>query len=131
MKHVLTFFIMLFALAGCTQDNLQFSQVKLVTSSETVPADKVWKVVGVAGTRFIEQSTSSSYDPTRTLILINGTQIDVGGVNSASHTMSASSTFRTLYANTPTTFPLWLPAGASLAVSTNVNYISVIEFNIQ
>jgi hypothetical protein len=27
-------------------------------------------------------------------------------------------------------FPLWLPAGTTLAASTNMRYLSVIEFNI-
>jgi hypothetical protein len=27
-------------------------------------------------------------------------------------------------------FPFWLPAGATLAASSNVTYLSVIEFNI-
>jgi hypothetical protein len=27
-------------------------------------------------------------------------------------------------------FPFWIPSGSSLAASTNVSYLSVIEFNI-
>jgi len=142
-KSILTLvFLSLLGLMSYGQGNLQFNQVKLVSTQETVPSGHVWKVVGVAGQRVIEHdilastgtTAPTSINPARTIIIINGTNIDVGlsnpstGAGAGTGGATAVRSWSSLYVNTPTTFPLWLPAGTTLAASTNINFISVIEF---
>ena len=47
MKQLLLIVLMLGFTVIQAQGNLQFNQVKLVTTLETVPAGKVWKVESV------------------------------------------------------------------------------------
>lgn len=145
MKKIfsLTAFLLLATMVLHAQDNLVFSQVKLVTTSESVPTGKVWKVVGVAGSMVIKHNRTGTtvnghpvMAPNENSILINGTAVSVGNPSvgaGAGNGYSSSSygALSTIYANVPTTFPLWLPAGTSLAVSDNVSFISVIEFDVQ
>lgn len=120
------------------QGTLQFNQVKLVSAtSETVPTGKVWKVENVAGSRVLQyqiSSTSTSdFNPADQAILINGNAVTVTqavATGAGSGTGNTSWRASYTYAASPTDFPLWLPAGTTLAASTNVTYISVIEFNI-
>ena len=113
------------------QGNLQFNQVKLVTTLETVPAGKVWKVESViyniASTATGYQTgaggcNSTSYESTA--IEVAGVPTKVGqGTQPASYS-------NLVYTHSYTILPLWLPAGTSLSGGTCVNKISVIEFNI-
>jgi hypothetical protein len=103
--------------------NLQFNQVKLVTNLETVPTGKVWKIESVLGDVL---SSSCSTQPMHR-ISINGNPITVS--------VNSDIGFNT-YCNgwsgivSVTTLPIWLPAGSTLAINSNVFSISVIEFNI-
>lgn len=120
---------------------LEFNQVKLVTTEETVPAGYVWKVESVLGNATTVASNMNSYTSTPSLpaahtILINGNTIAVadqlalnawyntGGGNSA----SALERIITYSKETCTTLPIWLPATSTLAIGSNVSAISVIEF---
>jgi hypothetical protein len=110
------------------QGNLQFNQVILVSSIQTVPANKVWKIENASlsittNITFSLTDQISSGDGKRMAsftYLINGTT-NYGGMG------TTNSSF-----NSPPdhVFPFWLPAGTTLAAGTNVNYLSVIEFNI-
>ncbi len=126
MRFVFPFF--LFAMIAClsvsnlsAQFTLQYNRTLLVNSSQTVPSGKVWKVESalISSSLGISVGTSSAQSNT-SAILING-----GSVFFASTWGSSSATS----AVTLTTFPIWLPAGTTLAPSTNVSNISVIEFN--
>ena len=82
---------------------LQFSQVLLVTTTQTVPANKVWKVEGI-----IPTSAEAIY-----YISINSSTCLIARVD-----------------NIKGALPIWLPAGTTLAASSNVFRVSVIEFTV-
>ncbi len=132
MTLLLAVAILGFSLNGRAQGSLQFNQVKLVTSLETVPANKVWKVVSVV---FDIGTTSSGAMSSTSSSCSSGTyysrSIVVNGVNTKTgegmHTASYSSLS---YAHGYTELPLWLPAGATLSGGPCNNQISVIEFNV-
>lgn len=120
--------IAIFALAcsvGLTAQTLQFSQVKLVTTQETVPAGKVWKVEGFFPTTYTRFTSSSSITEAYVYNFV---------INGANRPVGATSFMTTYFAlnlqATTIQFPLWLPAGTSLAAGSYVGEISVIEFNI-
>ena len=109
------------------QGNLQFNQVKLVTTVQTVPAGKVWKVesaqYGGGATFTINNSGPNPINGVMS-IQVNGTTIFLNIItNSGSSAYPAIST-------TGQTFPIWLPAGSTVAASTNTAYVNVIEFNV-
>ncbi len=131
MRTILCFvYIIIFGFLYA-QGNLQFNQVKLVSTQETVPAGKVWKVESViyniAPTATGYQSgagscSSNSYESTA--IEVAGVPTKVGqGTQPASYS-------NLVYTHSYTILPLWLPAGTNLSGGTCLNKISVIEFNI-
>jgi hypothetical protein len=99
---------------------LEFSQVLLVSSLDTVPTGKVWKVSNILPT--LNGSGSSK-------IQVNGSNITVAfslGTNfypGTAYHISNDFSYNGLQG------PYWLPEGTTLKASTNVQYISVIEFN--
>lgn len=136
LSAVLFTLIFCASLQAQTKD-LTFNQVLLVTSQQSVPANKVWKVEGVAGPmvkQYMYRSRSDAdFNPPQCLIKINGNDISVlntlgAGAGHGSGDAGGSSGFA--YAGSPTNFPIWLPAGATLEASTNITYVSVIEFNV-
>ena len=105
------------------QGNLQFNQVLLVTSTQTVPSGKVWKVENAIATHLL---ASCSTDPLHSIV-VNGFSATItqgGQVGFDGYCFG----WRGLASVTE--FPLWLPAGTTLAAGSNVNALSVIEFNI-
>ena len=124
MKNIAALFAcLLFAGVTFAQGTLQFNQVKVVTTTQTVPTGKVWKVESAFGNALV---SNCSTNPLHT-ITVNGNDVTV--------TQSTSLTFNNYCYGwqgvaTCTQLPFWLPAGASLAASTNVTGISVIEFNV-
>lgn len=105
------------------QGNLQFNQVKLVTTAQTVPAGKVWKVESCTyngGAAFYVNNGAISTVYGLMSIVVNGVIIPVSiyvGGNSSSFSNAHS-------------FPMWLPAGSTIATGTNAAFVSVIEFNV-
>lgn len=110
------------------QGNLQFNQVKLVTSRDTVPAGKVWKLesapykidaVGIQG-NYTTANPAVEYVQS---IFIDNKTIFVQAIryyDGSWHTFTG-----------PTCqFPMWIPEGTSLEAGTGVQFISVIEFNV-
>jgi len=134
MKYLHFFFIqfMVFPLLVSAQGSLQFNQVKLVTTQQTVPANKVWKVesviysVGVDDTPFIYSGSQSclGYSRRNYSISIDGTLTKVGNLASGYANSGNDWYFMT------TSLPVWLPAGSTLSGGPCNNKISVIEFNI-
>lgn len=116
---ILSFFLVLSSLLYA-QGNLQFNQVKLVSTVETVPSGKVWKVenaIFAGGTPF----TITTYTYGSMSYAVNGLACYIsssGGPPTGNNYANAS------------TFPFWLPAGSSLASGSNMRYLSVLEFNI-
>jgi hypothetical protein len=114
-KYLITLIIgILFFNVSKAQANLQFNQVKLVTTVDTVPAKKVWKVESV----LYSNANKSSY------ITMNGTGLLVRLIDLVPWASMATDMIWEMK------YPFWLPAGSTLAISTNVVYISVIEYDI-
>ena len=113
------------------QGNLQFNQVKLVTSAETVPVGKVWKIESVIYNIPLTASgyqggvgscNSTSYE---------STAIEVAGIPTKVGQGTQPASYSNLqYTHSYTILPLWIPAGTTLSGGTCLNKISVIEFNI-
>jgi len=122
------------------QGNLQFNQVKLVSMVETVPVGKVWKLENYLPSSQLaidlnRQPNQASAGGTKNfVVLVNGAQVFLQttitreiGRNDGYWSQDGYATaadYRIFDA------PIWLPAGTSLAASTNVMSLSVIEFNI-
>jgi hypothetical protein len=129
-KLLLSTFIILSTLASA-QGNLQFNQVKLVTSIETVPLGKVWKIESViyniAPTATGYQSGAGSCNSTS----YESTAIEVAGIPTKVGQGTQPASYSSLvYTHSYTILPLWIPAGTTLSGGTCLNKISVIEFNI-
>jgi hypothetical protein len=141
MKRLYIFVITTFLYTGAfTQGNLQFNQVKLVSTIETVPAGKVWKVENYLPSSQLaidlnRPSNQATAGGTKNFImLVNSNQVflqttitrevgrDDGYWNHSGYT--TASDYKIFDA------PIWLPASTTLAASTNVLSLSVIEFNI-
>ncbi len=114
------------------QYNLDFSQVKLVSVQETVPANKVWKIESViynipqtsSGVQTSNGSCASgSYESTA--IVVDGTSTKVGNGTVPAAYSNVTNT------HSYTSLPFWIPAGTTLSGGTCLNKISIIEFNIQ
>ena len=128
MKQLLVFFF--FGLGSMLHaQSLQFSQVKLVTNQETVPAGKVWKLTGcgysatISGMVSTGQGSGASSNSDH-FILINGQNRAVRSVRAAGGYNHASGVVW------ETHWPLWLPSGATLSAGSGVGEISVIEFTV-
>jgi hypothetical protein len=113
------------------QGNLQFNQVKLVSAVQTVPTGKVWKIESIIYNTQIVTATAwpDSYNGTTTNveaanILLNGVSITTRKSSSSAAYQNANSLVW------ETKLPIWLPAGTTLASSTGVYSLSIIEFNI-
>ncbi len=144
MKKIITIAMLLFSLASYAQGNLQFNQVKLVSTAQTVPVGKVWKV---------ESMICSGGNPI--LVLCNTTSItSTNGFNSYGVSNFTFASMSYLLNNTvcyvdlnsqyiitnhgigerfknhTVNFPIWIPAGTSIEAGTNMSYISIIEYNI-
>ena len=116
-------------------NTMQFNQIVLVGSStQTVPVGKVWKVESVlmAGSVAAVATSINSTSAVNSLILVNGLTIHIR--NSISRITELGNNIwqqtSQAYSAEATKLPLWLPAGSTLATSTNVALISVVEFNI-
>ena len=70
MKVLLSITALLISLSASAQGNLQFNQVKLVTTAEAVPAGKVWKVENILPTEIY--TYGSNNPPLIYEILVNG-----------------------------------------------------------
>lgn len=126
-----TFFLAILAIsvfAAQAQGNLQFNQVKLVSTIETVPAGKIWKVESVLYNTPIVgngNATIAFSIGTDASILINGTSIVTRSSRGVNTSQGGA-----YYSVWDITLPLWLPSGTTLSSSTGVGNVSVIEFNV-
>ena len=113
-----------------TGQSLTFSQVKLVSTVETVPANTVWKINNVLPTAGLtDAGTPISGSSRHFTVLINGQTI---------YWMSASwigrwNAYESGVATNSQSIgdsPIWLPSGTSLAIGSNIHAISITEFNV-
>jgi hypothetical protein len=141
MKIQLVFFTFIFFGAqSIAQGNLQFNQVKLVSTVETVPAGKVWKLENYLPSSQLaidlnRQPNQASAGGTKNfIVLVNGTPVFLQTTITrevvrndgywSQDGYAAAADYRIFDA------PIWLPAGTSLAASTNVMSLSVVEFYV-
>jgi len=131
LKHLFLFAFFL-PLIAQAQGSLQFNQIKLVTTLETVPAGKVWKVesviynipIDISGYQAANTANCNSTNYRSTSIEVNGTPTKVGqGTTTAAYS-------NLLYTHAYTRLPVWLPAGATLSGGPCNLQVSVIEFNV-
>ncbi len=102
--------------------NLVFSKAILVSTTDTVPNGKIWKVESVLSASSLSiNSGTSSAQSSATGILVDGLSVFIK--SSWGNSYSSSSVVCT-------DLPIWLPAGTSLAAAGNVYKISVLEFSI-
>lgn len=113
------------------QGNLQFNQVKLVSSLETVPAGKVWKIESVI---YNIPQTASGYQTTNggcSYVYYESTAIEIAGIPTKVGQGTQPAAYSNLaYTHSYTMLPVWIPAGTTLSGGTCLNKISIIEFNI-
>ena len=140
MKTPLLLLFLIIYYQNIAQGNLQFSQVKLVSTSETVPAGKVWKLQNfLPNVSLFTDITRNQQNPTsggirNFIILVNGISIylqttvtrEVG----RSDSYWSQDGYATAASSSILNEPIWLSSGTTLAASTNVQFVSVIEFNI-
>jgi hypothetical protein len=116
MRRCLFFWgvVSLFFIANTVQgQTLQFSQVLLVTTTQTVPPNKVWKIESF----FPSQNFNVGNNHSTAFLTINNIICYVGQTRS-----DAGMSYMPL--------PAWLPAGTTLAAGQNIVSISVIEFTV-
>jgi len=122
MKKTLSYLVFLIALITVAKNDaigqLQYSGVKLISSSQTVPQGKVWKIESILGNQYEMVNINIS----GTKILVNNNPVYF--YEHSSPCLSSDNTFF------PVKLPMWLPENTALAPSTGVVYISVIEFNV-
>ena len=104
------------------QNSMEFSRVLLVETLDSVPQGKIWKVTNILPT--LGGSGSSE-------IQVNGNDIIVAFSTGSGSNNNYNSSWNNDYRYNGLQGPYWLPEGTTLQAGTNVQYISVIEFNIQ
>lgn len=109
--------------------SLAFSQVKTVSQVETVPANKVWKLNGCFYNALLSGIVSSgsgsgTYSNSDANILVNNQSVAVRSSRSGGGYYHAAGFVWEM------SWPMWLQAGSTLAASTGVLSVSVIEFTI-
>jgi hypothetical protein len=115
----------------CAQGTLQFSRAILVSSAQTVPAGKVWKITnylpnGAPVDTGISMPGFGATNFWARIIKINGTNVF------ADHAFMAAFMTATYPAtnNLQAGGPIWLPEGTTLQAHSGVFAVSVLEFNI-
>lgn len=136
MKLLLFSFLLIISIGSQAQGNLQFNQAKLITTLQTVPMGKVWKVesyaynggAAFAGTQSNFYTNDGIYERTCINALmsyqVNGNTVQIPV------SLSRSSNSGLISLDGLNLFPFWLPEGSSLAAGTNMTYLSVLEFNV-
>jgi hypothetical protein len=135
------------SLNSAFSQTLSFSQVLLVTSSQTVPAGHVWKIENILPTDRLAVANTlwdgitlvdgvSNFDK---VIVVNSQNIIVHSTSSTTsvqdQTTSNTSSIRSSNAGYGLASgildgPIWLPAGTTLAAGTGVYAVSVLEFEV-
>ena len=132
-KIVLSIFLVITINIVRAQASLEFNQVKLITTVETVPLGKVWKVesatyggglvfcvAGINGTTYCGGNNIQNVSVLGVMTYtINGQPNYISALNYSSG-----------FSPNLSPFPIWLPAGTTLSVGTNMRYLSIIEFNV-
>ena len=126
-KIILTLFLLCAFVFIAKSQSLQFSQVLLVSSLDTVPQDKVWKITSYLPnqTWLLSQSSNESITNKEVGCNVNGTYVPL-----AMYTGNYAGGNSAVSGTTETPLPIWLPANTSLEPSFNCGSLSVIEFTV-
>jgi len=121
--------VVLFSQGRIAAQSLAFSQVKTVSQVETVPANKVWKLNGCFYNALLSGIVSSgsgsgTYSNSDAYILVNNQSVAVRSSRSGGGYYHAAGFVWEM------SWPMWLQAGSTLAASTGVLSVSVLEFTI-
>jgi len=122
-KSFLLIAVIIAALSVKSQGTLEFNQVRLITTEDAVPENKVWKIVSVMSSSQLHSTGSNT--SIANSITVNSTQIFISGRSYTEQSADGNQSFG-IY----TQLPIWLPANTTLAASTNTGSVSVIEFNV-
>ncbi|MBM3170636.1 MAG: hypothetical protein FJZ75_03385 [Bacteroidetes bacterium] len=125
---VLALFI--FAASALQAQTLSFSQVKLVGTVQTVPQNKVWKVENILPSVRPTTTNFSGQSAVDFTLLVNGLAVFYLSTESRGNLGGNGNTGITAVSAGIGASPIWLPAGTTLAVGSNLHAISVIEFNV-
>lgn len=111
---ILVFFATLLQFSNkANSQTLQFSRVLLVSTTQTVPANKVWKIESF----FPSQNFNVGNNHSTAFITIDNVSCYIGQTRS-----DAGMSYMPL--------PAWIPAGTTVAAGQNIISISVIEFTV-
>jgi len=126
----LVFALFILAASSLQAQTLSFSQVKLVSTIQTVPQNKVWKVENILP--FVRPTTTnfSGQSAVDFTLLVNGLTVFYLSTESRGNLQGNGTTGITAVTAGIGASPIWLPAGTTLAVGSNLHAISVIEFNV-
>ncbi len=131
MKNLIsTIIILLVCVALKAQHTLQFNRAILVSTEQSVPNNTVWKVVSVLPSSMAISNVSgypSAPAVSAFAITINSNPVYFSNVNGGWEGANQNN-FAYTNATGTENLNMWLPAGTTLAASTNIQYISVIEF---
>jgi hypothetical protein len=121
--------VVLLSQGSIAAQSLAFSQVKTISQAETVPANKVWKLNGCFYNALLSGIVSSgsgsgTYSNSDAYILVNNQSVAVRSSRSGGGYYHAAGFVWEM------AWQMWLQAGSTLAASTGVLSISVIEFTI-
>jgi len=140
MQSILSALALLLTCSAFSQ-NLQFSEVLLVTTEQTVPDGKVWKITNVlpstrltSAVAYTTSTTGSGTNngSTQQIIQVNSVDVYVASSNSVGrqnyYNGTGAATQSSSAASSMSMSPIWLPSGSTLAAGSGVYAVSVIEF---
>jgi hypothetical protein len=116
------------AFSSIKAQTLQFSQVKKVTAVDTIPAGKVWKLVS-APYKNDPVHGAGAYTQANPFVEAMQSILIDGNITYIQAIRFYDGSWKTFTGPT-CELPLWLPAGTTVAASTGVRFISVIEFTV-
>ncbi len=133
MKNILLATILFISFTNAkAQHTLAYNQSILIDNTGgTVPYGAVWKVVSLLPSSLPLTAYTAYYNPPSVgtfAITVNSNPIYASSVGAA---FGFSSDNYSATNSNGLVLPIWLPAGTTLAASTNIKYVSVIEFLVQ
>jgi hypothetical protein len=116
------------------QGNLQFNKAKLVSTIDTVPSGKVWKIESIIYSSTIvdalcNTSTNNSCNSNSKSdnIIINGNSVTIRQSSTVTGSYNFGYSTSLLWEQK---LPIWLNQGNTISSSNGVLYVNVLEFNI-
>ncbi len=130
MKKIFLFLFSLALLSGISraQGTLQFNQVKMVTTLETVPSGKVWKILSAPYKNDVIGSAGSYTYSNPGVEFVQSMNIN-GDIIYIQALRVYDGSWRNFVGPT-CELPLWIPEGTTLQAGTGVRFLSVMEFNV-